>query len=101
MYVNWQFPHSLAEGLKCAPMSATEVAAREAEAVMPAPRPALRDRIDYWFIVSVCLPFFIWVGLIERCNPLYWSARRGNAEGSLWSISKRNAHHCATLAFLG
>jgi hypothetical protein len=100
MHVNWQSPFPL-DGLRLAPLAPAEAAAREAQTVVPGGRAAAHDRFVYWLIFAVCLSVFAWVGLIERCNPLYWSARRTAARGSLWSHSKRSAHHCATLAFQG
>ena len=93
MQANWQFPHSLE--------SLTLPTVLPSEPVAVAPRPAAgRDRFDYWLIFAICLPIFVWVGILARFNPLYWRAPR-KVRKSLWSVSKREAHHCATLALQG
>lgn len=100
MHANWQSPYPL-DGLKLAPFAPVDGAVGETDAAAVARRSGKRDRFDYWLIFAVCLLVFVWVGLIERCNPLYWRSRREAARGSLWSLSKRSAHHCTKLALQG
>ncbi len=60
-----------------------------------------RDRFDYWLIFGVSLIVVLWIGLLERCNPLFWRSRAVVPGRSLWAASKKSAHHFATIAFQG
>ncbi len=71
--------------------------------VMSARRRSLRDRFDYRLIFGASLLVVLWIGLLERCNPMFWRSSRATAakSHSLWAASKEAAHHYATISFQG
>lgn len=102
MHANWQAPYPVDE-LKFTDFapSGASVSANERNASDTLRRAGARDRFDYWLIFAVCLVVFVWVGVIERCNPLHWLARRGSRAETLWTQARRSAHHCTKLALQG
>lgn len=101
MHANWQSPYA-ASGFSSGNLGV----AHQSDLVPPrqlmgAQRRQGRDRFGYWLIFAVSLLLFTWLGLIERCNPLFWTAGRRGKARSLWASSREGAHHCATIAFQG
>ena len=100
MQMNWQSPYPL-QGATLASLATDDTAARTVLR-SETPRSGGRDRFDYWLIFSICLPVFVWVALIERCIPQFWSVRTGEAAPrSLWALARQHAHRCAKLALQG
>lgn len=100
MQVNWQPPLS-AFGLALGSGDAGATGEIERKEAPATRRCSLRDRFDYRLIFAFSFLLLVWLGVIERCNPLYWISRQDARRSSLWDASIRGAHHCATVAFKG
>ncbi|MBS0240567.1 MAG: hypothetical protein JSS20_00225 [Proteobacteria bacterium] len=95
MQANWQSP-SASLGLSVCQLANADAISRGSA---PARKPN-RDRFDYWLIFAVTFSVFLWLGLIQRINPMFWLSGR-KTTGSFWKQVTRGAHHYATMAFQG
>ncbi len=100
MHANWQSPYPLADA-SAAVFAAQAPHIDRVMGKVPAVRKSRRDNFDYRLIFGVCLIVFFWAGLIERCNPLFWSSKPRMERGSIWSETREAAHRCTSLALQG